>query len=59
MSLIEARGLVKGYRTDAGYVPVLDGVDLDVTAGETLAILGTSGVGKSTLLHVLGMLDPP
>jgi lipoprotein-releasing system ATP-binding protein len=58
VSLIVGRGLVKGYRTAAGYVPVLEGVDLEVAAGETLAILGSSGVGKSTLLHVLGMLDP-
>jgi lipoprotein-releasing system ATP-binding protein len=57
--LIQARGIVKGYRTDAGYVPVLDGLDLEVPAGEMLAIVGASGVGKSTLLHVLGTLDRP
>jgi lipoprotein-releasing system ATP-binding protein len=57
--LIAASGIVKGYRTAAGYVPVLRGLDLEVAAGEMLAITGASGVGKSTLLHVLGTLDPP
>jgi lipoprotein-releasing system ATP-binding protein len=58
-ALIAARGIVKGYRTAAGYVPVLSGLDLDVPAAEMLAITGASGVGKSTLLHVLGTLDRP
>jgi lipoprotein-releasing system ATP-binding protein len=57
--LIEARALVKGYRTAAGQVSVLRGVDLDVEAGEMVAIVGASGVGKSTLLHVLGTIDHP
>jgi lipoprotein-releasing system ATP-binding protein len=58
-SLIVARQVVKGYRTTAGYVPVLEGLDLEVGRGEMLAITGASGVGKSTLLHVLGTLDRP
>jgi lipoprotein-releasing system ATP-binding protein len=58
-ALIQARSLVKGYPTAAGYVSVLEGVDLDVAEGEMLAITGASGVGKSTLLHVLGTLDRP
>jgi lipoprotein-releasing system ATP-binding protein len=57
--LIQARQLVKGYTTDAGYVSVLQDLDLDVAEGEMVAILGASGVGKSTLLHVLGTLDRP
>jgi len=57
--LILARELVKGYPTAAGYVPVLQRLDIEVVAGEMLAITGASGVGKSTLLHVLGTLDRP
>jgi lipoprotein-releasing system ATP-binding protein len=57
--LIVASGIVKGYRTAAGYVPVLDQLDLEVREGEMVAITGASGVGKSTLLHVLGTLDRP
>ena len=57
--LIIASGVVKGYRTPAGYVPVLEGVDLEIAPGEMVAIIGASGVGKSTLLHVLGSLDRP
>jgi lipoprotein-releasing system ATP-binding protein len=40
-------------------LPVLDGIDLDIQAGEILAIVGASGVGKSTFLHILGALDQP
>ena len=40
-------------------LPVLDGIDLDIRAGEMLAIVGASGVGKSTLLHIVGGLDRP
>jgi lipoprotein-releasing system ATP-binding protein len=57
--LLVARGLTKSYGTPAGEVHVLSGVDLDVAVGEMVAIVGASGVGKSTLLHVLGTLDRP
>jgi lipoprotein-releasing system ATP-binding protein len=57
MSFLEARGIVKSY-VDAGKVlTVLRDLDIDVAAGEMLAIVGASGAGKSTLLHVLGGLD--
>ena len=57
--LILATEVVKGYRTAAGYVPVLEHLELSVAPGEMVAITGASGVGKSTLLHVLGTLDRP
>jgi lipoprotein-releasing system ATP-binding protein len=58
-ALIAARDLAKAYPTPAGPLPVLTGLDLDVSAGEMVAVVGASGVGKSTLLHVLGTLDRP
>jgi lipoprotein-releasing system ATP-binding protein len=57
--LLEARQVTKGYRTQAGYIPVLQDLELAVREGEMLAVIGASGVGKSTLLHVLGTLDRP
>lgn len=57
--LLEARGLAKGYRSGGGYLAVLQRVEIAVAEGEMVAIVGASGVGKSTLLHVLGTLDEP
>jgi putative ABC transport system ATP-binding protein len=55
--VFEVRGLTKTYRTAAGEVHALTGVDLDIEHGEILVLLGPSGSGKSTLLNVLGGLD--
>ena len=57
--LLEARELVKGFRSGESYLPVLQEADFTVQKGEMVAIVGASGVGKSTLLHVLGTLDEP
>lgn len=57
MSFLEARGIQKAYFVGGKPLPVLRDLDLSVEKGEMVAIMGASGVGKSTLLHVLGGLD--
>jgi len=57
--IIEVRNLKKTYRMGRVEVQALRGVDLNVTAGEVLAVLGPSGSGKSTLFHIIGGLTPP
>ena len=56
---LEARGLDKAFGTGPGRIAVLRGLELEVRQGEMVAITGASGVGKTTLLHVLGALDRP
>jgi lipoprotein-releasing system ATP-binding protein len=57
--LVQAVGLEKRYLDGPAVVQVLADLDLTVTAGERVAVVGESGVGKSTLLHLLGALDRP
>jgi lipoprotein-releasing system ATP-binding protein len=57
--VLETRGLTKNYKTTTGELEVLRGIDLKVANGEFVSITGPSGVGKSTLLHILGGLDQP
>src|SRR5690349_5636146 len=59
MPLLQAAQLEKRYVDGPAVVQVLSGLDLEVDAGERIAIVGESGVGKSTLLHLLGALDQP
>ena len=58
-AIIQLTGVSKAYRDGRREVNVLKGLDLTVTAGEMLAIIGQSGSGKSTLLHLVGALDTP
>lgn len=58
-NLLEARGVKRDFDTSEGPLAVLKGVELSLNRGEMVAVVGHSGVGKSTLLHILGGLDKP
>jgi len=58
-AVVEARNLTKIYGRDNVVTPALDGINLTITEGEFVAIVGPSGSGKSTLLNMLGALDTP
>jgi lipoprotein-releasing system ATP-binding protein len=57
--LLEARNLSKSYSTPRGPLPILSGVSLSLAGGDAISIIGPSGTGKSTLLYILGALEPP
>ncbi|MBX9602710.1 MAG: ABC transporter ATP-binding protein [Bryobacteraceae bacterium] len=57
--MLEARNVSKSYVTPRGPLPILKDVNLTLKRGEAASIVGPSGTGKSTLLYVLGALDPP
>lgn len=57
--MLRMRDVMRLYRTDSVETVALDGIDLDIAAGEFVAIMGPSGCGKSTLLNVIGLLDSP
>ena len=56
-TLLQARRLSKTYGRGEGLVRAVDEVDMEVSTGETVAVMGPSGCGKSTLLHLLGGLE--
>ncbi len=57
--MIKTVALSKSFYTPAGELQILKGIDVSIEEGEMVAIVGASGVGKSTLLHILGTLDKP
>lgn len=59
MSVIEARNIKKSYGRNESKFDALKGVDLKIEEGESVAIIGKSGSGKSTFMHILALLDKP
>ncbi|MDB4470673.1 ABC transporter ATP-binding protein [Deltaproteobacteria bacterium] len=57
--MIEIRGLHKSFATPGGEISVLRQINFKIVAGERVAVVGTSGAGKTTLMHILGGLDQP
>jgi len=57
--LLTAEGIQKSFFKGRSRIDVVKGIDLEIKEGEMVAIMGPSGVGKSTLLHILGTLEPP
>lgn len=57
--VIQVRGMTKDYSNGPQVIPILKGIDLDVYPGDMVAIMGPSGMGKSTFLFILGLLLPP
>jgi lipoprotein-releasing system ATP-binding protein len=57
--LLEAKNLFKSYETPRGPLSILNGVTLSLESGDAISIIGPSGTGKSTLLYILGALEPP
>ena len=59
MEILRCEGVRKIYGSGSNQVEALNGIDLSVSKGEFVAIIGASGSGKSTLLHILGSVDKP
>jgi lipoprotein-releasing system ATP-binding protein len=57
--MVDVRGLAKSFASGPTRLQVIEDLDFEVPAGEMLAVVGPSGVGKSTLLHLIGLLDRP
>ena len=57
--MLRLENVFKSFKHHGDVIEVLKGIDLMINAGDSLAIMGASGVGKSTLLNIMGSLEPP